>query len=124
MDASDFVICSTTNRGKGCSLGQLIFGRDMTLPIKHRVYWDLIRQQKQAQINRYNTRKNRHRVDYYYKVGYNAMHTKHTAYKYETPYVGPFVIKRCLTNGTVSLQVGTTKIRYNIRPIKPYISDT
>ena len=124
MDAAEFVIFSTTNRGKGYSLGQLIFGRDMTLPIKHRVDWELIRQQKQTQINRYNTRKNRHRVDYDYKVGYNAMLTKHNAYKYETPYVGPFVIKRCWTNGMVSLQVGTTKIRYNIRPIKPYKSDT
>ena len=40
-----------------------------------------------------------------------------TAYKYETPYKGPFVITYCLTNGTVIQQYGTIKINHNIRPI-------
>ena len=39
LDAAGFVIFSTTNRQKGYSPGQLIFGRDMILPIKHRVDW-------------------------------------------------------------------------------------
>ena len=46
------------------------------------------------------------------------------AYKYETPYSGPFVITHCWTNVTVSLQRGAIKIRYNICGIKPYTSDT
>ena len=52
------------------------------------------------------------------------MLTKHTAYKYETPYKGPFVITQCFTNGTVMLQYGVTEITYNIRHIKSYKSDT
>ena len=52
------------------------------------------------------------------------MLTNHTAYKYETPYKGLFVIRRCFTNGTVSLQCGTTQNTNNIRPTKPYKSDT
>ena len=52
------------------------------------------------------------------------MLTNHTAYKYEMPYIGPFVITGCCTNRTVSLQMGAAEIRYNIRPIKPYKSDT
>ena len=51
----------------------------MIILIKNMVDWELMRQQKQAQINRDNTRKNRHRVDYDYKVGDNTMLTKHTA---------------------------------------------
>ena len=47
-----------------------------------------------------------------------------TVNRYETPYKGPFVIKKCFTNGTVNLQYGTTTIRYNIRRIKPHKSDT
>ena len=43
------------------------------------------------------------------------MLTKHTAYKYENPYKGPFVITRCWKNVMVSLQCGGTEIRYNIR---------
>ena len=39
LDAAAFAIFSTTNRQKGYILGQLIFGRDMILPIKHTVGW-------------------------------------------------------------------------------------
>ena len=52
------------------------------------------------------------------------MLTKHTAYKYEIPYTGPFVMTRCWTNVTFSLKIGAREIRYNIRRIKPYASDT
>ena len=60
--AAVFEIISTTNRQKGYSLGQLIFVRGMILPIKHEVDWELIRQQKQTQLNKDNTRENKNRV--------------------------------------------------------------
>ena len=44
LAAADFAICSTTNRKKAYSLGQLIFGRNMIIPIKYMVDWELIRQ--------------------------------------------------------------------------------
>ena len=46
------------------------------------------------------------------------------AYKYETPYKLLFVIMRCWTNGTVTLQCGVIKIRLKICWNKPYTSDT
>ena len=52
------------------------------------------------------------------------MLNNYTAYKYETPYKGPFVITQCFANGTVMLQCGAIKITYNIRRIKPYKSGT
>ena len=55
LAAAAFAIFSTTNRQKVHNPGQLIFGRDMILRIKHRVDWELIRRQKQTQINRDNT---------------------------------------------------------------------
>ena len=55
LDVSAFAILSTTNSKKGYSPCQLIFGRDMIIPIKHRVDWELLRQRKQTQINRNNT---------------------------------------------------------------------
>ena len=76
------------------------------------------------QINKDNICKNRHKVDHNYKVVDNVILTKHTAYKYETPYMGPFVITQCFTNGTVKLKNCATKITYNIHCIKPYDSDT
>ena len=52
--AAAFSIISTTNNPKGYSLGQLLFGCDIIIPIKHRVDWELIRQKKQTQINKEN----------------------------------------------------------------------
>ena len=76
------------------------------------------------QINKDNICKNRHKVDHNYKVVDNVILTKHTGYKYETPYMGPFVITQCFANGTVKLKNGASQIMYNIRCIKPYKSDT
>ena len=47
----------------------------------------------------------------------------HTAYKYETPYKGYFVIKQCFANGMVLLKCGVIKITYNICRIRPYKTD-
>ena len=42
----------------------------------------------------------------------------------EMPYKGPFSIKLCWNNGTVTLKCGPIQIRQNIRRIKPYKSRT
>ena len=94
----------------------------MILPIKHRVDWELLPQQKQTKINIDNTRENKYRVEYDYKVRDKFMITNHTAYKYETPYKSPFVITQCFNNGAVNLQYGPIYIY--IRWIKPYKPDT
>ena len=54
LAAAAFVNLSTTNRQTCYSPGQLVFGCDMILPIKHRVDWELIRQRKQTQVNKDN----------------------------------------------------------------------
>ena len=79
MAAEEFAIFSKTIRQKVYSPGQLIFGRDMTLLINHRANWELIRQQKQTQVNRDNDRENKYRVEYDYKVGDKVMLTNHIA---------------------------------------------
>ena len=58
LAAAAFTISSTANRLEGYSQDQLVFGRDIFLPIRHKVYWELIHQQKQLQINKDNIRKN------------------------------------------------------------------
>ena len=124
LAAAAFAISSTTNRQKGYSPGQFVFGHDMILQIKHSLGCELIRQQNHTQINKDNTQENINRVDYDYKVGDNFMLTKHNTYKYETPYTGSFFIRQYFTNFTVNLQCGAIQINYNIRRIKPYKLDT
>ena len=55
LAAAAFVLFSKTNTQKCYTPGQLIFGRDIILPIKHRVYWELINKQIQTKTNRDNT---------------------------------------------------------------------
>ena len=86
--------------------------------------WELIRQKKQKQNNRDNTRENKHIVYYDYKVIDKVMLTNHTQYKNETLYKVPFVITQCFTNGMVNLQYVATQIKHNIRRINPYKSGT
>ena len=119
-----FPILSRTSGKEGYSPGQLIFGRDMIILIKHWGDWELIRQRRQTQITRYNAHENKNRADYDYKVGYKVMLLYHTEYKYETPYKGYFLINQCFTNDTVMLQWGAIQITHNIHRIKPYKYDT
>ena len=88
---------------KGYIPGQLIFGRDIILLIKHRVYWESIRHKKHMQIDRDNTQESKNRAYYDYKLGDKLMLTNHTEYKYETPHKGSFVITYCFTNGMLHL---------------------
>ena len=81
---------------------------------------EFIRQQNQAQIDKDSIQENRNQVDHDYIVLNKVMLPNHVAYKYETPYKGPFVTTRC----TVNLKYGPIKIRHNIHRIKPYKYDT
>ena len=63
---------STTNSLKGYSPVHFLLVREMILPIKYKVDWELIRQRKQTQINKYNIRKIDKIFNHNYKVGYKV----------------------------------------------------
>ena len=109
---------------KGYNPSQLLLGRDMILPTKHKADWELIRHQQKTKINKDNIRKNTKRADHDYKVGDKVMFANNAADIYEPPYNGQFLIIQYFTNGMVTLLWDLIKIRYNIRRIKPYKSDT
>ena len=68
LTAAAFSILSTENRLKDYSPGQLLFGRDIIILIKHNVYWKFIRQKNQTQINKDNIRENKKQVAHDYNV--------------------------------------------------------
>ena len=61
---SVFMILYAVNRLICYIRGIFLFGRNLILPIKHMAYWELIRQQRQRQINKDNIRKNGKIVDH------------------------------------------------------------
>ena len=77
--AAAFLIFSTTNRLKGYIPGQLVFGRDIFLPIEHKVYWELILQKNQTKVNKAKIRENIKRVNHNYKVGDKVILNNHAA---------------------------------------------
>ena len=109
--ASAFTTHLTKNRFKGCSPGQLLFVRNMILPIKCKVDWELILHKNQTQIIKENIRKNIKQVEQDYKVRYKVILNNHSACKYETPYKGPFVITKCCMNGTFTIKYCAKQIR-------------
>ena len=76
------------------------------------------------QINKDNVRGNKKIYEHKYKVRDKIILNNSPAYKYEMPYMGPFVIEQYCNNDTVTLQCSAIKIRYNIRHINPYKYDT
>ena len=123
LAAAEFAVISTTNGKKVYTLAQFALGRDMNIPIKHMVDWELIRQKNQIKTNKGNIRKNRHRVDHAYKVGDNViqLNTLHSNMKRHTQ---AYCDKTLFYQWNGYLQNGTTQITYNIHRIKPYNYDT
>ena len=65
ISAAAFTIFSTTNMLKCYSMGQLVFVRDIIPLINNKLDWELLRQQKQAQMKKDNIRANIKRDDHY-----------------------------------------------------------
>ena len=86
----------------------------MILLINHIVYWRYIRQRKQEQINKDLNHENNTRIDHDYIVGDKVITKNRSAYKYETPFRGPYEILQTWTKGTVNLPTGAVKFRINI----------
>ena len=71
--AAAFVMCSNNHALKRYSLGQLLFGRYMILPIKHIAYCKSVHWWKQIQINYDKVNKNTIILDYDPQVGDKVM---------------------------------------------------
>ena len=126
LSEAAFVVCSMYHLNNGKSLVQLVFGRYIILPINHIADWKYIHQNKQAQIGKKTNPRKNTRIGHDYRVGDQVMIRKHTAFKYNTPFKGPYENFQMCTNGTVKLQTGEATIRIKIRRMMTYhnITDT
>ena len=101
--------------------GQLVFGRDMILPIKFQADWALIAQQKQESINKSNFQESKKRIKHEYQIGDKVLLTKPGILrKMSNPRTGPYLVKRIFTNGTLLIEQGAVLQRVNIRRVSPY----
>eukprot|EP00980_Cylindrotheca_fusiformis_P024408 scaffold11874_cov59-Cylindrotheca_fusiformis.AAC.1 len=69
VSAISFAVRSTYHTTLQATPGQLVFGRDMILPIQFEANWEYIRQRKQKIIDENNKRENAKRKEHEYRVG-------------------------------------------------------
>ena len=103
--------------------GQLVFGRDMILPIQFRADWTQIQLRKQSEINRSNRKENSKRIAHDYSVGDQVLLAKPGKLnKLQAPRAGPYNVVQVNDNGTVNIQKGVVTQTVNIRRLQPYFS--
>ena len=120
LETAAFAVHSAYQTTRRKSPGQIVFGRDMILPITHIEDRRYICHRKQTQIDNGIIQEKANIIDHDYRVGDKVMKLTKSAYKYETPYRGPYKIVQTQTNGTATLRTGVVTMRLNIRNIKPY----
>ena len=125
LNAVAFAVRSTYHTVLDATPGQVVFGRDMLLPIKFKADWAQVVQRKRKQVERDNERENSMRVKHTYKTGDLVLMTKPGIIpKMTNPRSGPYEIIRTYTNGTVRVRRGAVASRVNIRRLTPYHART
>jgi len=104
---------------------QLVFGRDMILPITMRADWQAIQTRRQTAIEHDNAVENSNRIEHAYEVGDKVTCKKHGMLrKLATPRRGPCQATHVHANGTVRIQRGSINERVNIRHLAPFLEET
>ena len=123
LSAAAFAIRATYHTTLEATPAQLVFGRDMILPISMQANWARIREKRQDEMIRNNIRENRGRVAHKYRKRDKVLlRNEGILRKLSSPRDGPYKITRVYNNGTVRLKKGAVSERVNIRRITPYSS--
>ena len=121
LSAAAFAIRATYHTTLDAAPVQLVFGRDMILPIAIRASWARIKEKRQIEILRNNAQENRGRITHSHKSGDKCLLRKEgILQKLASPQDGPYQITRVHDNGTARIQRGAISERVNIRRITPY----
>ena len=124
LSAVLFAIRSTVHTTLDATPAELIFGRDMILPIQIKADWDIIKNKRQKVITKSNIRENRTRIPHTYSVGDKIMLEKPGIIpKMLKPRTGPHTVTKVYSNGTIDIQRGPIRERVNIRRVTPYRED-
>ena len=122
LAAAAFAVRSTFHTTLQATPAQLVYQRDMLLPIQHIADWALINERKQNEMNKNNERENRKRIRHTYSVGDKVLleiPTKQRKHRQQRD--GPYTIERVNTNGTIRIRRKNVSDLVNIRHVTPFI---
>ena len=115
-----WAIRSTYHATLEATPGQLVYGRDMILPIPFYPDWEQIRKRKQNMISKNMRKENDKRHPHKYRVGDKILLEKPgITKKMSAPRTGPHKVIKVYTNGTICIRRGAVMERVNIRRIPP-----
>ena len=121
LAAASYAIRSMYHTTLQATPAQLIYGRDMILPIQFKTDWESLRANRQKEMTRNNVRENQRRIDHTYKINDLVMLTKPgIKRKMSTPRDGPYNIIKINKNGTIRIQKDAIAENVNIRRMSPY----
>lgn len=122
LSAVGYAIRSTVHTTLDATPSQLVFGRDMLLPLKLETDWAVLQERRQKEIRRNNLRENSKRIPHTYQVGDKVTLDKPGILrKMSTPRRGPYNVERVFTNGTIRIRRRAVAERVNIRRVQPYV---
>jgi hypothetical protein len=121
LAAAAFAIRSTYHTTLGATPAQLVFGRDMILPMRFKANWEIIQARRQKEINKNNARENSKRIDHTYRVGDKVCKRRPGKLpKLGRKRDGPYEVTAVYNNGNVEILRGAVSERINIRRLNPY----
>ena len=89
----------------GHSPGELVFGRNMFLPVETPVDWEAVKERKQKSIAKSNSRENSKRLDHKHQKGdWITIRKPGMLRKLTVPKLGPFKVVKHDTNGTLTCE--------------------
>ena len=122
LAAAAFAVRSTFHTTLQATPAQLVFHRDMLLPIQHIADWALINERKQQEINKNNERENRKRISHTYAEGDKVLlEIPKRQRKHQKQRDGPYTIEKVNTNGTIRIRRKNVSDLVNIRRVTPFI---
>ena len=116
-----FGVRATYHTTLEATLTQLVFGRDVILPIQYQPDRDLIQNNKRKKLELNNMRENKSWIPHEYKVGDLILISRNKKSKHgEREKSGPYPIVQVNDNGMVRYDKGTYSNIINIRQCEPY----
>ena len=121
LAAAAYAIRSTYHTTLEATPAQMVYGRDMLLPIQFQTDWARLQLKRQKEINKNNTRENSKRITHAYALHDQVLLNKPGILrKMSSPRTGPHEVRQVYDNGTIKIRRGVITERVNIRRVSPY----
>ena len=122
--AAAFAVQATCHTTMQALPRQIVFGQDMVLPIKYITNLECLCQVQQKQINCDNAHENKNCIKHTYKEGDKVLVDKsQMTPKLDALCVGPYLVNKVWSNGTITLKKDNISKRMNMRYIMPYFNN-